>query len=746
MSLSANCNFNGDGTIDQGELASQNLTASPPPSCNRYVIDCGGGIQVGNDYESGKSCNVPESNLCTASELGASFGTAQCFITNEQQGIPGANNGDEVTSNCRCIDCATDPEQQAYLNDTGGGNWVERFACEGYNPASCGHTLNVQSTGASNVPINATPITYSGTTGVDYPIPGIPGGENITLQAPGTSGGFFFARWDTCPGIESGDQCIMTVNSDVTAVAKYSSFSISSITAENPPGGLEPVNDVDVRINGIGGIATGPISIKIDCRDGGNNNSGIPHFSGPLPVGNVVYDLCDYNSAGTYTVTATGTREFASDTKKTSVVVNPNPPVFEISATNLDFGEKTIVPPGNPTDLPLIISNVGGGSFSVDTNPSISDSNFLCSSQSCVNLQNIPAGGSVQYNVTFAPYPTGVKTGNLTFTGSWSQGTQVVTLNGTGILCPKPLQADWDAAYGGFRPCSVGNLEGLPGDIDNTAFRCFNTPPGDQYWDNPSCGGSLPTCDWYKIAGSYNGGLISTACTSADYNQTLLGDDNYIQCNAFVQTAGTTAREYQCTPYDEFSEWDYECICDGGGDIINTPIVDLYIEGSKTPTVNQGTEVTISWPNTGSPSLDSCQGVGPTGWAGPKLTTINGSELFDTSSLSLGTHDFKLWCVNGDGSDEDTVPLTITATPAPTITFDPILPVDYGTRASLTWNVVDNTPQGTVTCSVEGPNGQISTALSGTNIPNNVDLEDNADFTITCNNGLGLAYSSATSV
>ncbi len=81
------------------------------------------------------------------------------------------------------------------------------------------YTLNVNSTGATGVAINANNATYAGTT--NYSRANIPSGTSITLTAPESAGGATFSNWTGC-GSTSVRDCTISMSQNRTVTVNYS--------------------------------------------------------------------------------------------------------------------------------------------------------------------------------------------------------------------------------------------------------------------------------------------------------------------------------------------------------------------------------------------------------------------------------------------------------------------------------------------------------------------------------------------
>jgi len=120
----------------------------------------------------------------------------------------------------------------------------------------------------------------------------------------------------------------ITKSVTVTAGSQPPAPTLSIIASASPSSGTAPLNDVDITGN-VSGTATGNIVYKMDCT----NNGTWEHTSASITTDPyTVANLCDYSSAGTYTVKVQATRQglTASDTATVTVgqvvpEIVPNP-------------------------------------------------------------------------------------------------------------------------------------------------------------------------------------------------------------------------------------------------------------------------------------------------------------------------------------------------------------------------------------------------------------------------------------
>ncbi len=94
--------------------------------------------------------------------------------------------------------------------------------------------------------------------------------------------------------------------------------TVSCSVGADPSSGMTPLNDVDLTTQ-VSGTATGNIVYKLDCT----NDGTYEHTSSAISTNPYTRaDLCDYPTAGTYTVKAEVTREGVTNSCTNTVVVS----------------------------------------------------------------------------------------------------------------------------------------------------------------------------------------------------------------------------------------------------------------------------------------------------------------------------------------------------------------------------------------------------------------------------------------
>ena len=110
------------------------------------------------------------------------------------------------------------------------------------------------------------------------------------------------------------------------------------------------------------------------------------------------------------------------------VGLNPGP-VFNVNPTSLNFGTVNV---GNSSDLTVTVTNTGATNDLNISNAAIAEAGFSVAPTTAT----IPAGGSQNFTVTFAPTADGPYTGSLVFTDDAAGSPHSVALSGTGYVPP----------------------------------------------------------------------------------------------------------------------------------------------------------------------------------------------------------------------------------------------------------------------------------------------------------------------
>ena len=160
------------------------------------------------------------------------------------------------------IDCAA-----AYAVDLGSG-W----------------TLTVNSSGASNAEITASPTDYAGTT--SYSHTDIASGTSITLTAPATVGDTEFDSWSDCDSSSDFD-CTVVVDDDLTVTATYSlptyTLTVDASGASDVAITADPTTYAGTTPYSHTGIASST-SIKLTAPETGGDDTEFDSWSGGCNV------------------------------------------------------------------------------------------------------------------------------------------------------------------------------------------------------------------------------------------------------------------------------------------------------------------------------------------------------------------------------------------------------------------------------------------------------------------------------
>ncbi|MBU4284693.1 DUF11 domain-containing protein [Patescibacteria group bacterium] len=178
--------------------------------------------------------------------------------------------------------------------------------------------------------------------------------------------------------------------------------TLSCSLSTNPSSGTSPLNDVDLTAN-VSGTATGNITYSFDCT----NNGTWEHVSAATTINPyTIANLCDYASAGTYTVKAKATRQGVSATCTNIITVTPNPaPTCLIAAnpTTISAGQYSTLNWTSRNATSCTASNAWSGSKSFSGTQSVSPTSYSTYTLNCSG-----PGGTVtcSASVTVNPAPT----------------------------------------------------------------------------------------------------------------------------------------------------------------------------------------------------------------------------------------------------------------------------------------------------------------------------------------------------
>ncbi len=196
-------------------------------------------------------------------------------------------------------------------------------------------------------------------------------------------------------------------------------------------------------------VAASPLAPGASCTE---DVSFEPTSTGPL-TGTLTFTDDSGGTAGaTQSVSLSGT--------------GVTPANASLSPMSLSFGSQVV---GTTSSSPqtVTLTNTGGASLFVGT---VAVTANFTAVGNCLAASPLASGSSCTENVSFAPGSTGALAGTLTFTDNGGNGTQKVSLNGTGVtpsnasLSPTGLNFGSQAVgtTSGPQTVSLTNTGGLP--------------------------------------------------------------------------------------------------------------------------------------------------------------------------------------------------------------------------------------------------------------------------------------------
>ncbi|MDP3954080.1 MAG: PKD domain-containing protein [bacterium] len=272
------------------------------------------------------------------------------------------------------------------------GSAVPDQATTGINVSTAStYTLTVNSSGASGVAITGSNSTYSGTT--NYSKTGIANNTSFSLTAPSTSGGQDFSSWTGCNSV-SGTTCSVTITAARTVTASYTAPTLfvdltaatDSSTWQNSLSGSAPLNGIDLRAV-VTGTATETMNYTFYCNrsDSGTNITlgWDAKFDSVNNNPEIVNDLCNYSSPGTYTAKVIVERGTAPPAEERVTITLTNTPP---TASNVTVAQPNYCFEGNPGPRK--------NSYRISWSYGDADGN----PQSAYQVQLLTSGGTIVYD------------------------------------------------------------------------------------------------------------------------------------------------------------------------------------------------------------------------------------------------------------------------------------------------------------------------------------------------------------
>ena len=467
------------------------------------------------------------------------------------------------------------------------------------------------------------------------------------------------------------------------------------------------------------GAWTGPKSVS-----GGSESQGSP-------------------SVGPYTYTLECTNSDGSDTESVNVTVNSAPPELTVTPPSLAFGDVT-VGDSLSAGFEFSVTNTGGGTLIGDisgpADPFTCLINCFPYSLSSIDPPRV---------VTIRFSPTGVgddqtSTALFSCTSGCSNADQNRPVTGNGVALPPPLPTAnftsplsvnlilgnstnlvWTSSGADSNSCDITASVGPSYLGLATSDSLTVSPVSDTTYTivcSNTSGNSPSTPNVNVLIGTM---LSATSPTTFDVGGSVSFDWS---CSAGWDTAWLTRGAtlihtaligpFTDTPPSSGS-YTYSLEC-----VENTSFIETMWHGSVNVTVNavsvslppivtidanllnpltitEGESVTIIWSVGGDPA-DDCTASGA--WTGPKSVS-GGSE--SQGSPSVGPYTYTLECTNSDGSDTESVNVTVNSAPPELTVTPPSLAfgdVTVGDSLSAGFEFsVTNTGGGTLIGDISGP-------------------------------------------
>jgi hypothetical protein len=465
---------------------------------------------------------------------------------------------------------------------------------------------------------------------------------------------------------------------DVDAVTPTFSATLSA----EPSSGPEPLSGVSPVLRFDGSAAGDVTAIAIDCTDDGPDEISAVTITDPTnqldyPLTDEGDYTCSYATDATYTMTSTATREGITSTGTTTVIVTDVPAVasFGISPSTQPTYTIEVDQGTNPSDVSLVISNVGstGSTLNWADNASESEAWLSCIPNSGAVVVGSP--DTVTCTITSAALDIGTYQATVTYTdtaaspntpdypptfeivvsdpGTANNINAVMTPSRTACVAPCAVffdardttNSDWSTQlnYKGDRWREFVDLQ-YTWDFDD---------PTSGNWDNGASNHSRnvdtgPVAGHlYESAGTYNARVVvsdgtnSASVTSADIVVTAedshagwAGANTHCVGNVLpVAGAGgcpAGASVHQSADFDTALATD----CN-----IDSDAVRCLFNRGDTFTVSTGTNIS----NTG-PSMVGAYGTGDR----PIVNISGGVEIFSPRS---GSEDFRVMDLFVQGTD-----------------------------------------------------------------------------------------------
>ncbi len=332
----------GNGVVESGEQCDNGTSNGPcPATCSTSCTTNSCGTTGTNTVRIRATLNGSQISTSVIADATWPGGGATNFTLNIPQDISGVpvgtysvtykSGGPSGATLQRINPCAGTSCSQTLLS---GGTITFTFEF-----VSTNYTLSVNSSPITGISITGSPSTYSGTT--NYQKTGITSGTSLSLTAPATSGSYDFSIWSGCNSVGgTGNRtCNVTMNSNRTATANYTSFDFSLSNSGNKS--VEQGKSVTnfITANLISGT-TKSVSFSVSGIPFGASASLSPTFCNPTCTTTLTINTTSSTPTGSYTIRVTGTGGGLTRTTSFTLTVTAPPPRFSANFTATSGGSS----------------------------------------------------------------------------------------------------------------------------------------------------------------------------------------------------------------------------------------------------------------------------------------------------------------------------------------------------------------------------------------------------------------------
>jgi hypothetical protein len=304
-----------------------------------------------------------------------------------------------------------------------------------------------QSSTGTGFSLDAGPATFS-----------IPGGQSMTIdvrvipQASGSFQGVFVLSWNTA-------EAPIQVPFSGTTGAKQGQLNASPAVIDFGNISLGASNSQLITLANVGNTTLTLSGVSVSGT--GFSISGLSSTQTIAPGRGITF-TCQFQPAAAGAVT--GAVSVSTDTAGTSATIAliGNGSQAQLSATpaSVNFG---IVSLGSPNSQPIMLQNPGNASLTF-SKVALTGTGF--SVTGIATGSSVAAGGSMSFNIMFAPTTSGAVSGAVTLVSNGTPSQLTIPLSGTGQTATHSLSAN--PASLNFNSVTVGNTGSLNSTITNT--------------------------------------------------------------------------------------------------------------------------------------------------------------------------------------------------------------------------------------------------------------------------------------